>query len=101
MRLRHVYALLFAGLLMAAPSTVLANTGVTGRGMTAHSSLEGAPVVRTIRAAKAPISDADKYAERETRNSKVAEFEGGASVIIIGGSTLAVVAIVVLLIILL
>ena len=59
-----------------------------------------APAAEAPVATPAAADDASRYAEREAKDAKAADFRGGSNVLVIGGSTLTIVLLVVLIVVL-
>jgi hypothetical protein len=76
----------------------------------ATPSIEAAPRAAAVEVSRtAPVEitpaatatdDASRYAEREAKDAKAADFRGGSNVLVIGGSTLTIVLLVVLIVVL-
>lgn len=92
MKIKRLPRWLLAAALTAAPVTVLAEP--------ATPATETAPA-QTTQADTPKTADADRYAAREAKDAKVADFQGGSrEYIYVGGGTLTLVLLIVLILIL-
>jgi len=101
MRTQRLSALLVAALLIGGPATTaFAEPATTSQELPAPSAGSADPAPPA--AAPATSTDAERYAAREAKDAKAAEFHGGGHAsLYIGGSTVTIVLLVVLLVILL
>jgi hypothetical protein len=99
MRTPKLSSLLVAAALTSAPMAAWATPSIEAAPRAATVEVSRTAPVETTPVA-ATTDDASRYAEREAKDAKAADFRGGSNILVIGGSTLTIVLLVVLIVVL-